>query len=162
MKQLILTYAFSILFIMFLIYQQDNNRLLREMENLKQVADEVAATGGLCFDAQEYSEGNLVFNRAEADDAIAYMIISLMNTDDAFLPASNSYWTSTIKYDVYYFDKTNVTFPYLFTDSKTSYTILVTQPTVIVTINAGKPRHRLSFLTLDNTIRSGSYEYKGR
>jgi hypothetical protein len=50
--------------------------------------------------------------------------------------------------------------PFLYIDQKTQYTKLITHPTVVVTIDSGKPRFRLSFLRLDDVIRSGSYEHK--
>jgi len=162
MKQLIICFSLAILFLMFSIYQQDNNRFLKEYENLKHVADDAAAAGGLYFDSYQYSLGKMVFDKTEAEKAIKYIIKTNLHLDDTFKPLPNSYWTDTIKFYIYYFDDLNTTFPYLFQDPQTMYTKLITEPTIVVTINAGKPRYRLSFLTVHDAIRSASYEYYER
>ena len=48
--------------------------------------------------------------------------------------------------DVYFIDDSTVTFPYLFIDNITGYSKYVFEPTVIVTIKAGRERMRLPFL----------------
>lgn len=177
MKPLIVGLALTILFTSFSIYQLDNNRHIRESEILKYVADECSASGSLYFDKAEFSIGKKVFNDIESLKAIEFIIKKSLHLDDSFNPLPNTYWTETIVFDVYYFDdsltmrkytngvlveQNSFNYPYLFVDSKTSYTKAISEPTVIVTIDAGKPRYRLLFLTPTNVIRSSAYEYQGR
>lgn len=178
MKQLIFGVAMVILCSMFLVFQNDDNTFIREYEKLKYVADEISNSGAIFKDLQEYSEGKLTFNYIEGNKAIDYQLKKLLKLDNSFIPLSG-YWRDKIHYKVYYFDNSNMmkvyedgnlveqtpfTFNYLFKDKDTEYTKLIVDPTVVVTINAGRPRFRLSFLNDLNrqVIRSSAYEWKGR
>jgi len=162
LKVLIVAISITILFTGFLIYQQDNNRYIRELENLKHAADECSASASLLYHPTEFSQGRKIFNQTEGIEAIKYMLKSYLNLDDILMPLDNTYWQDQITYDAYFLDTSNTTFPYLFTDPLTGYVKTITEPTVIVTINAGTPHFRLSFLSPDDAIRSSSYEYDGR
>jgi hypothetical protein len=162
MKSLIVGLALSILFVSFTIYQQDHNSYIRALESLKYVADECSASASLYFDKSEYAEGRMVFNQSEGIKAIEYILKKGLKLDDSLNPLPNTYWTEQVDYKVYFYDDSNSTFPFLFVDPDTSFTKTISEPTVIVTINAGKPRYRLSFITASDAIRSSSYEYEGR
>lgn len=177
MKPLLVGLALIILYSMFIVYQQDNNVFIRQLENLKYVADEAAASGALFFDEAEYSEGRKVYNRTEGNKAIAYMIKNLLRLDNTFTPMADSYWIDTINYDVYYFDDSKIMSKYsngvlvqeepfeygfMFEETKANYIKYIDSPTIIVTINAGKPKFRLSFINPTDVIRSSGYEYLGR
>lgn len=178
MKPLIVGLAVIILYSMFIVYQQDNNMYIRQLENLKYVADEAAASGALFFDEVEYSEGRKVYKKSESNKAIEFMIKDLLKLDNSFKPLSNSYWSDTIEYDVYYFDDSKTmtqyknnnlvkiepfsSYGFMFEDPKAVYIKYIDEPTVIVTINAGKPNFRLSFINTTDTYRSSGYEYLGR
>lgn len=137
-----------------------NNYYFKE---LKYICEEASASGSLFLNNSEYSNGRIVFNQTECDKAIRAQIINLLRLDDSMIPKSNSYWTDTIKYKVYYFDDSNTSYPYLFKDDDTFFTQVITDPTVIVTINAGKARYRIPlFKNTENFIRSAAHELKER
>lgn len=162
MKTLIVTIAITLLYAGFLVYQQDNNRYLREVENLKHAADEASASASLYLDASEFAQGRKVFNRTEGIIAIEFMLRSYLNLDEQLIPLDNTYWQDKITYVLTYFDESNTSFPVLFEDPLTGYVKTITEPTVIVTVNAGRPRYRLSFLSPNDAIRSSCYEHVGR
>jgi len=161
MKPLIFALAITILFVGFTIYQQDHNRYIRELENLKYVADECSASGVLYFIETEYSEGRMIFNQPESKKVIEYILKHALHLDDYFYP-QDAYWTDRIEYEAYFFDESNISFPYLYTDSETAFTKAIFYPTVVVKINAGRPRYRLSFLPAQDVIRISAYEHKER
>lgn len=160
MKPLIVGLALAILYTSFMIYQQDNNQFIRALEDLKYVADECSDSASLFYNTSQFGKGKKTFNQIEGKKAIKDILKKNLNLDDTLTPLPGGYWTETIEYDVYFFDDSNTTFPYLFTDPKTSYSKTLTEPTVIVTVNAGKPRFRLSFLNPSDAIRSSAYEYE--
>lgn len=169
MKTLIVTIAITLLYAGFLVYQQDNNRYLRELEILKHAADEASASASLYYDAAMFAEGDKIFNQAEGRKAIEFILRSYLNLDEYLMPLDNTYWQDRVTYNVYFIDQKyldqydeDANFPYLFRDELTGYVKTITEPTVIVTVNAGRPRYRLSFLSPNDAIRSSCYEYVGR
>lgn len=161
MKPLLIGLSVIILYITFTPYQQDNNEYMRQLENLKYVADECAASSSLYLD-ESISDSNIVFNRTEGKKAIEKILQDSLKLDNGLNPLDGSYWQEKIKYDVYYIDDGNTTFPYMFIDKRTGYKKLISEPTVIITIDGGKPRFRLSFLQAKNGVRSSGYEYVAR
>lgn len=175
MKQLIISVAIIIIYSQFIIYQHDHNRYLRELLNLKYVADECSASASLYYDDENLRKGLKVYNIIESERSIKELLKKNLILDDSLKPINNNYWQDNIIYYSYYFDdsgmmkvyKNNVlqeqkvfTYNYLFTDPLTGYTKLITEPTVIVTINAGKSRYRLAYINNNrNSIRSSGYEY---
>jgi len=162
MKPFIFAMALTILYTTFSIYQHDHNAFIRQQEQLKYVADESSASASLFYDTTEYSEGRKVFNRTEGIKALEDILKRNLKLDDFFIPLPNTYWREKIEYKVYFYDESNTTFPFVFTDPTTSYVKTLTEPTVIITVDAGKPRYRLSFLNPVNTVRSSAYEYETR
>ncbi|MGD9679239.1 MAG: hypothetical protein AB7V16_12935 [Vulcanibacillus sp.] len=162
MKSLIVGVALILLYTIFIIYQDDSNTYQRELERLKQVADECASSGALYFYENQYSEGYKVINQTETINAIEYILKYNLKLDDNFNPLSISYWKEHITYNAYFFDDSNTSFPFLYTDPYTGGQKLITEPSVVVIINAGYGDFRLSFLDLNDSIRSSSYEYYTR
>jgi len=94
------------------------------------------------------------------------------------MPVPNSYWSKNIECKVYFYDDSGIckvyangspereeafTYGDSHTDDWTSYTIVISDPTVVVTINAGPGRFRLKFLDpLPDIIRSSSHEWEDR
>lgn len=174
MKQLIFGLAIIILWTGFSIFQIDNNRFLRYQEDLKYQANECSNTAALYYDTDQFGEGKKVFDRTRANNAIEEIIKLNMKLDNNLEPNTNSYWTEAIEYYVYYFDDSGITRTYknkvlekqaafsygsLFTEPLTGYKKLITEPTAIVTINAGKAYYRLSFIDTGDVIRTSAYEY---
>lgn len=175
MKILIVTMAILMIFSMFMVFQLDNNLYIRELENLKYVTDEASSTALQFYDEVQFSHGYKYFNKAEGNKAIYYLITENLNLNSDLTP--NKYWQDTIEYYVYYIDDSStmttykdgllqsqvpITFNYMFTEPLTGYKKLITEPTVIVTINAGRPKFRLPFITMSDAVRTSAYEYLER
>jgi hypothetical protein len=163
MKPFIIGIATILLSIMVMVFNQDYRINKRHSNDLKNVADEAAVSGALFTNLDDFKEGRIVFDRTEGIKALEYKIKKSLYLDDNFNPLDESYWTEKVTYNVYFFDDSNTTYPYQFVDSSTDYTFRVTQPTVIVTINAGKGRYRITaFKSSGSFTRSGAYEWKNR
>lgn len=162
MKTFLFSIAMIIMYIIFITYQVDNNTYIRQLDELKVLVDECAATASLYYDEEAFSKGNIIYNQKEGIKAIEYLIKYCLKLDNNFVPNDHSYWQDTIKYDVFFMDDSNTSFPYLFQDSYRGYTKLITNPTVVVVIDAGRARFRLEFLESKNAIRVSSYEYLER
>ncbi|WP_113672779.1 hypothetical protein [Vallitalea guaymasensis] len=162
MKPFIFTLAMLILFSIFLTYQTDNNNYNRQLEKLKQVADECSAAAGLFYDEEAFSAGLTIYNQEEGKKAIEYIIKKNLNLIDEHSPSDRSYWKDAINYKVVFFDNSNTVFPHSYTDDLNRFSKLIAEPTIIVEINAGKPPFRLKFLKLKNAVRSSAYEYLER
>lgn len=162
MKPFLFTLAMVTLFSIFLVYQTDNNTYIRQLEKLKYVADECSAAAGLLYDEEAYSEGITIYNKEECNQVIAYLIKENLGLEDEHTPSGSSYWNDEVTYKTTFFDSSNTSFPYYYTDSQQRFTKLIIKPTIIVEINAGKPPFRLKFLRFKNAIRSSAYEYLDR
>jgi len=76
-------------------------------------------------------------------------------------PGTNSYFTQQIQYDIRFFDDSNTNFPYLYEDLINRFTLTISNPTVVIIVNAGKSRYKL----IDNppdVISIAAHEWKGR
>ena len=181
MKQLLFGCAVTILWCFFAVYQLDNNQFIRMQENLKLQANECANTGSLYYDLEQFSEGKKVFDKNKANEAIEKILKLNLRLNNKLEPDKDSYWKKTIEYYVYYIDDsidikdsfemveykngilisaaTSVSYNYMFKEPLTNYEKEITEPTIIVVINAGHPRFRLSFLEPGDVVRSSGYEY---
>lgn len=156
------TLIFSLTFYLF-IHDYNENKLANN--ELRIVCEEASVAGSLFIDLEEYSEGRIVFNQGQGDKAIRDIIIKSLKLDESLSPKVNSYWRDPIKYEVYYFDDSNTNFPYYsFKDEliEKDIEIIIKEPQVIVTINAGNGRYTLPFLrNLSDNIRSSSHSWSG-
>lgn len=163
MKPFIVGFATVLLSVFILVFNQDYRQNNYYCKELKYVAEEASASASLFTNSTDYSNGCIVFNQIEGNKAVKAQIINLLRLDNSLNPLSNSYWTDTISYKVYYFDDSNTSYPFLFKDTDTLFTQVVTDPTVVVTINAGKGRYRIPlFKNTGNFIRSAAHELKRR
>jgi len=158
----IATLIFSLTFYLF-IHDYNGNKLANN--ELRIVCEEASVAGSLFIDLEKYSEGQIVFDQGQGDAAIRDIIIESLKLDESLSPKMNSYWRSPIKYEVYYFDDSNTNFPYYsFKDEliEKDIEIIIKEPQVIVTINAGNGRYTLPFLrNLSDNIRSSSHSWSG-
>jgi len=174
MKQLIFGFAILILWTTFNVFQVDNNKYVRYQEELKYHADECSNTAILNYDPIEYAQGNKVFDTLKANEKVKEILKLNLELDDNLQPLPNSYWQESIDYYTYFFDDTGIkksyrngilqeqspfSFNFMFTEPVTGYSKLITEPTVVVTLDAGKPYYRLSFLNPSNVVRTSAYEY---
>jgi len=162
MKSFIVSIALILLFNIYTVFQIDSDTYRRQLERLKFVAEECADSAALYYDLEAYSQGKIIYNQDEGIKAIEYMLKTHLKLDDSLKPVSG-YWQDQIQYDVYFIDEKNYTFPYEFPyefiDARTGYKMYIFEPTVIVTIEAGRGRMRLPFLSINSSIRSSAYEY---
>ncbi len=176
MKIFIITVAVVILYSFTVVFTQDYRQAQRNSYRLKYVCEELSATGASFFDREEYSEGYTVFDTEESIKAIGEQLTSLLSVDSSMAPVDNSYWSKNIEYKVYFYDDSGIckvytngslereeAFAYgdLYKDDWTPYNTVVSDPMVVVTINAGPGRFRLKFLDpLPDIIRSASHEWE--
>lgn len=161
MKPMIWTFLLVTVLTITLAFKADYRLMYREDVDLKFYAQEAAAAGAQYFDVTKYGEGQLVFNQEEAKKAIEYMIQKNLKLDSQFRPQKGSYWTDQIKYKAEFFDDSNTTFPYLYSHESTYFTQLLTDPTVVVTIDAGRPRFRL-YGDPPRMLRVGAHSWEER
>ncbi|MBA7658946.1 hypothetical protein ES703_66909 [subsurface metagenome] len=178
MKIFIITVAVVILYSFMVVFTQDYRQAQRNSYRLKYVCEELSATGASFFDSEEYSEGYTIFDTEEGIRAIKDQLTNLLSVDSNITPVANSYWSKNIEYKVYFYDDSGICKVYtngspdreeVFTygdshrDDWTSYNTVISDPTVVVTINAGPGRFRLKFLDpLLDIIRSSSHEWEER
>jgi hypothetical protein len=177
-KIFIVTVAVVILYSFTMVFAQDYRQAQRNSYRLKYVCEELSATGASFYNLKDYSEGYTIFNTKEGINAIKDQLTSLLSIDSGMMPVENSYWSKKMQYKVYFYDDSGIckvyndgnfereeTFTYgdLHKDDWTLYNIVITDPTVVVTINAGPGRFRVKFLeSLPDIIRSSSHEWEGR
>ena len=174
MKPLITGIALIIIILIMIIFQTDNYNYRLQSDFLKLCADEASNSALLFYDEDKFRGGQKIFNEAEGIKIIEYVIKSYLKTDGALLPLKESYWKDRISYTAYFFNDNLICgvykngikinsfsflYPYLYTDDELLYKKSVAEATVIVTINAGRKKYRLIFLSGPVTIRSSGYEY---
>ena len=178
MKIFIITVAVVILYSFTIVFTQDYRQAQRNSYRLKYVCEELSCTGASFYDREKYSEGYTVFDTNEGTEAIKDQLPNLLSVDSSMTPASNSYWSKNIKYKVYFYDDSGIckvytdgiltgeeafTYGDFHKDDWTSYNTVISDPTVVVTINAGPGRFRLKILDpLPDIIRSSSHEWEVR
>lgn len=163
MKVFIVAWAIVILYMSGLVFSEDNYNHERELIKLKYVSEEAAAAAAQYQDASYYKDGKFVFNETEGDKAAAYIIQQDLKLDNNFNPTSSSYWKQKVTYTVQYFDDSNTKYPYLYTDPKGVLNHVITSPTVVVSIDAGKARYRLiSNENIPEAYRVAAHSWKDR
>lgn len=145
---------------MFMVFQDEHNRAIRYLEKGKFDAEEVAAAAAQYVVPAEYAKGNIVFNRSEAIRAAEFILKSRLRLDTNFVPIQ-TYWTDRIDYDIEFFDESNTAFPYLYEHDTSYFSLLLTGPTVIVTIHFGKARYSL-YDPGGALFRTAAHEWKER
>lgn len=161
MKSYIIGVALFFVFMIFTTYQYDYNMHQEQVYSLKFVAEEVVAGAAQYFLIDQYINGYLVFNKEQGILAVEYILQKNLKLNSDLFPGTNSYWVQQIQYDIKFFDDSNTNFPYLYEDIINSFTLTITNPTVVLTINAGKPRYKL----IDNppdVICIAAHEWKER
>lgn len=163
MKALIIGVCTVLLYCLTTVMVADMNAHKRQNEYLKYVCEQTAHSASTYYVTSEYGEGRKVFNQTEGIKIIEHQMKYLLNLDNGFTPAPDTYWQDNVTYKAYFFDDSNTTYPYDFIDDETGFSKTIKEPTVIVTINAGKARYKVSLIpsTGDN-IRSAAYEWQER
>ncbi len=161
MKAYIIGLALCFVFMIFTTYQSEYNLHQEQAFNLKFVAEEAAAGAAQYILLDQYTNGYLVFNKIESIKAIEYILHKNLKLSLELFPGTNSYFTQQIQYDIRFFDDSNTNFPYLYEDLINRFTLTISNPTVVIIVNAGKSRYKL----IDNppdVISIAAHEWKGR
>ena len=178
MKIFIITVAVVIVYSFTMVFTQDYREAQRNNYRLKYVCEELSATGASFYDLEDYSKGYTIFNTEEGIMAIKDQFTNLLSVDGSLTPVDNSYWSERMQYKVYFYDDSEIckvydngsfereeTFTYgdSHKDDWTTYNTVISDPTVVITINAGSARFRLKFLeSLPDIIRSSSHVWEGK
>ena len=178
MKIFITTLAVIVLYSFTITFTQDYRQAQRNNYRVKYACEELSATAATFYDKEQYSEGYTVFDTEQGMNAIKDQIISILSVNVDGNPINNSYWKDTLHYIVYFYDDSLImkvyedgefissrsfSYPYFHEDLWIEYNTIITDPTVVVTINAGNPGFRFNlFNNLSNIIRSSSHVWKDR
>lgn len=161
MKTYIIGIGLSFVFTLFTIYQYEYNLHQEQIFNLKFVAEEAAAGAAQYILLDYYTNGYLVFNQGESIKAVEYILHKNLNLSLELFPGTNSYFTEQISYDIKFFDDLNTNYPYLYEDFTYDFSLTITNPTVVILINAGKPSYKL-IENLPNVISIAAHEWNER
>jgi hypothetical protein len=170
MKILIVFIGICIININILIYQSDLNRYNNAQEDIKNLADEAAASAALYYNEVDYSMGYLVSNKEEALKHIEFLINSYLNE-------KKNIKLLNIDYYIYFFDQSNKIFayknaelqyvkefegPFNFIDEKGNK-ILIEEPSIIINFDAYfDDIFRLPYIAKKSISRSSMYIIKTR
>lgn len=161
MKVFLIGMAMALVSMLFIVFQEEYNRFNRYLHKEKFTTEEVAAAASQYRYLSDYSEGRIVFNQPEAIKAAEYVLKKNLKLNEDFTPLDNSYWKDTISYTIEFFDDSNTTFPFLYEHDTNYFTLTLTDPTVIVTINLGSP----DFSTFTNShsfFRTAAHTWQER
>ncbi len=142
MKSYIIGIALFILFMFFTIFQSDYNRHQEQLQLLKYVAEEAAAAAAQYIIPNYYKEGYLVFNQTAGNLSANSVVRENMRLDSNLQPTLYSHWKEQISYMIDYYDDLNTEYPYELSRPEFNLVLMITAPTVIVTLNAGKADYR--------------------
>ncbi len=128
---------------------------------LKFHIQEAAAAAAQYIELEDYGQGRMVFNQVEAVRAAEYVLQRNLHLNDDFSPDKHSYWQETVRYEIEFYDESNTSFPYLYEHDSNYFTLLLTDPTVIVTVDAGPSRLRL-WNDSQGIVRTGAHTWQER
>lgn len=162
MKTFLMGAAMVLLFTLFLYFQEDHDRFQRYDFRAKYAAEEAAAAAAQYIQNDQYGEGKLVFNQEEAIKAAEYMLKTHLSLDNQFKPIPGTYWLDQMSYKIEFFDESNTTFPKLYEHESNYFTMVITDPTVVITVNLGRPRYRVVFKNAPPVFRTAAHTWKER
>jgi hypothetical protein len=160
MKSFLIGIATVFLYMIVLGLSFDTKMYLEQIKEVRFIAQEVSATSTLFLDLYDYSQGEIIFNEAEALKAIDAQVKELLKLDATGVPLDSSYWQEPAECLVYFYDDSKVCrvykngvlqntypfeYPYLHQNAEYNHVQTVAAPIAIVNINAGKPRFRFTF-----------------
>ncbi len=173
MKTYIVGVALVVLMILFNSFQVEHDTYFRAQNRVKEVCDDAAGAGALIYEADAYGTGVRVYDKAGAEAIIKTLIMKNMHLKADATPEADAFWVDKIKYATYYIDDSHALTVYkngqyvrssafsyhsIFTEPDTGYEKLITEPTVIVTIEAQYPVRGASWMRWPAIIRSSAYE----
>jgi len=111
----IVLYSFTITF------TQDYRQAQRNTYRLKYACEELSASAATFYDMEQYSKGYIVFDTDQGIKVSEDQITELLSVNGNGNLLSDSYWTGTLHYIVYFYDDSLVMRVYtdgIFTSSK--------------------------------------------
>lgn len=176
MKTFIIGLALTLVLSTAMIFKMDNDEFQLTQERYKTIANNAADAASLYYNKEQFSNGIKVFNKTSGNQAAKDVILKGLSLNDERKGGITKYALGKHDYYIYFFDETGVlskykngiflssediVFPFTFEESLTGYKTQVTEPTVLITIVAGKFDFRESFIHDQELIRTSGYEYVG-
>ena len=165
---------FTFIYAMFLDMDIDSHELHRK--HLKGVSEEVAASAAQYFVLSAYGDGFYNFKQSEGDKAANYTLQSSMQLNTENVPLQGAYWQDKTKVELTYIDydtsslyladdaSSSEPFPnrYTFSHFGETHTVTLYGPSVIASINAGKPNYAMSLLKSEagDVVEHGIHTFK--
>lgn len=173
MKAFIMGLGVVILLCAFNAFQVEHDAYFRAQYQLKVMCDDASSAGSLMLETPKFALGKRVYDKTTAEILIKQLIGLNMGLDANMSPTSDSFWGERVHYKSYYVDDEEILTVYedgvlqsqsafsyntILTESYTGYMKLITEPTVIVSIDAPYPDGRVTWLNWPNIKRSSAYE----
>lgn len=162
MKEMLVGFAMIFIMMMTLTMNYELNLYQEQRVHLKATAEEAAASASQYFKRNNYGDGFYNFNNSQGNLALKESLKTSLRLNEDLRPTTHSYWrnSDTVQSNVTYIDYSNYmtyletpsmtaqAFPnkYKFTHFGETHTTTLFGPSVIVSINAGKPNFTLDFL----------------
>lgn len=163
MKTFLVSIATILICTLFQVFQVDYNLHQLHLNKLKICTESAAAAAAQYKNNVAYSNGIYQFNQAEGIKAAEHIIKKNLNVNEDFTQKPGNYWQDTVTYTIQFFDDTNTTYPYTYTDAASGYTATIDEPTVIVAVSCGRARYRVPYITLiPESRRITAHEWVGR
>jgi hypothetical protein len=163
MKVFLVGCATVLICMLFQIFQADYNLHQLHIFELKYQAETAAKAAAQYYVHSKYADGIYQFNQVEGIKAAEYTIKHNLNLNDDFTQKTGNYWQDAVTYTIQFFDDVNTTYPYIFTDSESLFTYTIAHPTIVISINCGKARYRVPYISLIPTSRRiAAHEWKGK
>lgn len=177
MKTMISFTALYVLWLIFAMFQIDNNNFILYQEEVKYQVDELAQIAAMQFNEIDLSEGYITYDYERANQEIYNLLRLNYNLDENLVPTGIKFWQSNFEYYTYFFDeKGNVsvfkngvltnqypyTYGYVFRESLNDFEHEILAPSVVCTLNVGEPNISSKFVRTSDVVRTGVYEYYER
>ena len=172
MKSFLMGVASFLFAMYFFLFLHDYNLNKYYLDELKFTCEEASAAGSLFISWEDYGDGIIVFNYEESEKAIYSVIAEMLKLDldinnFNMKRKNNSYWkddnieVNIVFYDEHEFSNSGVNPPkigkrFSIPDERTG----ITEPSIIVEINAGKANYRLKYLNTNDNIRSSIHTWR--
>ncbi len=177
MKTMIISSALYFLWLIFAMFQIDNNKFILHQEDLKYQVDELAQIGAMQTNDVDLSEGYITYNYDEANREILNLLKLNLDLDGNLKTIEDSFWNNDFEYYSYFFDEKGkakvyrngvlqneflYSYGYTFKEDLNGFEYKIISPSVVVTLNAGTPNITSDFVKVSDVVRTGVYEYYER
>lgn len=165
MKPLITGLALLIMFISLMLFESDNYNMRLQYLELKNTADQSSANAAVFYNDRLFSDKEIkIYKEEEGLKAIEktvflYMRLRGYKKIDKYIYFFNdnhicNVYLNEKKIDSFYFN-----YPYLYEDQNMRYSKLISEASIVVTLDAGDAYYHLQAIKPSRLIRSSGYEY---